>query len=119
VTTLPQANATLIAVNGQGANAETFDGPAGEGPLKWDGRAPAYYREQRDRKRTEAGEDREVRRELIVSTLLGIDFRSGDYVTFDPPTGTEITATVQLVEARKLDGIPEALQTTRLTLEPA
>jgi hypothetical protein len=112
---LLQRNATLTRVQGA-SGGESYDGPT-EGPEKWAGAADAYLRERRDYQASSAGAERRMLRQLVVETGLGIDWRSGDRITFTGPAGEE-AGTVELVEARSVDDpdIPPEVQTTRLTL---
>lgn len=117
--TLPDRNATLWAVTSAAAG-ESYDGPD-VGADKWAGAADAYLVEKRDRLETAAGGVRAIDRVLVVETALGIDWRSGDVVTFSRTGEGDETATVQLVERADTDDvdIPADVQTTTITLETA
>lgn len=114
---LPQSNATITAIRAP-TSGEAFDGPQGPGDVKWQGSAPAYLREARDRERTAGGEDRVLRREVIVARgTPPVQAISGDWITVLDDEGAELQARVKTAERRRLAGIPDGLQTTRLTLE--
>lgn len=122
----PQVNATLTRVTGATAatgGRDDWDAPgvepAGAGPQKWAGAAPAYYSESVQR--TAGGGDVNVAstRTLFVDSAVaraaGID--TDDVLTFTGPDGVVRTARAATVAVRELAGIPADLQTARLDLE--
>lgn len=114
---LPQSNAQLRKVASGGTPAD-YDTPATADSTNFEGSAPAYYRERRERISTASGSDVIVRRELIVGTRNpGIVYASGATVTFDVE-GDEQTGEVQQVVTRRLPGAG-ATETVVLTLENA
>jgi hypothetical protein len=123
----PQVNARLVAVNGADAatgGADDWDSPASPGApagsLKWDGGADAYYRET-ERRLEDGGNTTVVAvRELYVDTTVAraASIDTDDVITFLDPAGVERTGRALIVTRSELAGIPEALQTTRLELEP-
>lgn len=118
-----QSNATITAVRGHGKRDDWDRNQGGEaGPYKWEGAARAYYREATDRDRTGAAVDVSVRRELIVDTAdvdaMTVDTDDVLEFTVDGEAGAR-TGTPQAIRRARLDGIPAALQTSKLTLDPA
>lgn len=116
---LLQRNATLTLVETAGAG-EAYDGPEPAGAQKWAGAADAYLRERRDRQELRGGGARIIDRVLLVASDLGVDWRSGDVVTFTK-NGVEQTGTVKAVQMPTIDDpdVDQDVQTARLTLEPA
>ncbi|MEJ7783178.1 MAG: hypothetical protein WKF96_00145 [Solirubrobacteraceae bacterium] len=118
---LPQRNATLTAARGSSVG-DSYDGP-GVGPEKWAGVADAYLTEKRDRAAGAAGNTVTIDRILIVEAALGVDWRTGDQVSFAPTAdgGVATIATVRGVQIGRTDDpeIPSEMRTVRLTLEPA
>lgn len=114
---LPQANATLLKVASGGAPAD-YDQPATGDTVSFEGSAPAYYREKRERITSGEGSDVIVRRELIVHTRNpGLAYTEGATVTF-AVEGAEASGEIQEIVTRRLPGAGGA-ETTVLTLEPA
>ncbi|MBN8867510.1 MAG: hypothetical protein J0H98_08145 [Solirubrobacterales bacterium] len=114
--TFPQINATLLRVT-SGAGSEDFDRDPDDGDEVWAGEEGVYYREKRERTFGETS-DILLRRTLIVPTGLR-DWAAGDVVTFRKVIGGEQQGRVQMIEAASLPGLPDEVQTTRLTLEAA
>jgi hypothetical protein len=114
-----QRNATLTHVEAAGAG-EAYDGPEAAGAEKWTGATDAYLRERRDRQELRGGGARIIDRVLLVAADLGVDWRSGDVVTFTK-NGVEQRGTVKAVQMPTVDDpdIDRDVQTARLTLEPA
>lgn len=115
----PQVNATLTAVGTPGSTDDFRTGAPSDEAV-FSGGLPAYY--QRTRRRvsgiTQAGGAATA---VIIDHTLLLDplpfaVAEGQVIEFECD-GTEYTAEVQAVEAPVLPGIPEDLQTVRLTLE--
>ncbi len=90
-------------------------------PNVWTGSRRAYLREKRREVREGGASSFLVERTLIVA--LGapeVDWAREQVVTFlrDQAAAPE-SAAVRDIERSSLPGVPAALQTTRLTLEPA
>lgn len=117
--TPPQVNATLTKVEGPagGGTVENFDGPRPAGPTLWEGSEPVYFRQVRDRSRGAEGGDIVATRELIVGTSLGIDWKVGTVATFIGPGGVAQSGSVKVAAIRDLEGVPDEVRTTKLTLE--
>lgn len=117
---LPQINAQLLKVAASGTTPD-WDSPDSEGDAKFEGEAPAYYKEKRERSRgpaagSTAAEDLLKRRWLIVDPEEPrIQFEEGDVVTF-VYRGTERTGRVDVIEERDLPNSP-VIGSIRLTLQ--
>jgi len=89
------------------------------GAAKWNGSAPAYYREDVRRDVTAGGANVVAARVLYVDSAVaraaGID--TDDVLTFTDPAGVVVSARAAVVAIRELDGVPAELQTARLELE--
>jgi hypothetical protein len=112
---IPQVNAILTKVSRQGSTDEWRDTEAVIDTTLWEGAAPAYYQERRERTSSGQSEALLVRRSLIVDIERPLlDWESELAVEFNV-AGAARTGIVQNVERRML---PTAtLQTCRLTLE--
>jgi len=110
-----QVNATLTQVFAAGGFND-LENTVGQGTQKFAGSAGAYYEERRHRDRLPQGSDVTVERLLHVDSHIARAFVAGDSVAFTTRSG-EQTGVLRAVEVNELDGIPQDLQTTRLTLE--
>ena len=117
---IPQRNAVLVRARQPGSSDEWSDAEVEEGAQAFQGAAPAYYMEKRDRQTNRQTEDLLVRRTLILERgVPPVEWESEMEVEFtvdgEPATRT---ATVKNVETRRF-APAGSVQTTRLTLEDA
>jgi hypothetical protein len=109
---LPQTNAALVEVHGQGVS-EDYDQPAGPGPLKWSGRAFVYLRQREERVAAGGASSVVVTRTLIVPRSLDVDWQEGDTLTIDT------AGQLRHVEVRGVERFDYPAAETRLLLEDA
>lgn len=117
MTALPQTNAHVTLITGQGAS-EDYDTAGAAGASKWHGRQAVYFAERRERVVAAGGVDYALVRSVILpagDVPLGLVDR-GDVLRIQTHDGRVEDAAVDAVERRAVPGLPG---TVRVTLRQA
>lgn len=111
-----QSNARLLKITAPGVDADWIETPGSAGTPKWEGSAPAYYTEKRERLVVGGDTDIVLRRTLILDNDLAEPIDNNDLLTFEYNGATQ-TARAQLIERRDLPELDPDVRTTRIELD--
>ena len=114
---LELTNARLTQVRDPG-EFDDLANTATAGPVVWSGEEGVFYEERRSRQIAEEGVSNVVIERFLHVDTTTVRFQEGSTVAFVTSAGAQ-SGTVQGVERNELEGLPQEVQTTRLTLEQA
>lgn len=99
MSSIDQANARLLKVEGAGST-DTFNGPQpDDGPEAWHGNAGVYYEQRRERLTTGDAQDVLIRRTMLVSSDLPVAWQEGHVLEVRTRRQGTLTLRVQAIEA--------------------